>query len=112
MYVCTQGDLTKIRDVYERAIAQVPPVREKRYVCFNCMYVFMYVCMYVGCMLLLPPPPFHLRTMIDDPSPSVLFCMYVHTHRFWRRYIYLWINYALFEELQASDVERTREVYK
>lgn len=31
---------------------------------------------------------------------------------FWRRYIYLWINYALFEELQAADVERTREVYK
>lgn len=32
--------------------------------------------------------------------------------RFWRRYIYLWINYALFEELQAADVERTREVYR
>lgn len=28
------------------------------------------------------------------------------------RYIYLWINYALFEELQAEDMERTREVYK
>jgi len=25
-----QGDLTKIRDVYERAIAQIPPVQEKR----------------------------------------------------------------------------------
>lgn len=34
------------------------------------------------------------------------------TSRFWRRYIYLWINYALFEELQAADAERTREVYK
>lgn len=32
--------------------------------------------------------------------------------RFWRRYIYLWINYALFEELQAKDGERTRAVYK
>ena len=32
--------------------------------------------------------------------------------RFWRRYIYLWINYALFEELEAEDVEKTREVYK
>lgn len=30
----------------------------------------------------------------------------------WRRYIYLWINYALFEELEAEDVERTRQVYR
>lgn len=26
--------------------------------------------------------------------------------------MYLWINYALFEELQAGDADRTREVYK
>ena len=32
--------------------------------------------------------------------------------RYWQRYIYLWINYALFEELQAEDPERTREVYR
>ncbi|XP_005094945.1 crooked neck-like protein 1 [Aplysia californica] len=32
--------------------------------------------------------------------------------RHWRRYIYLWINYALYEELEAEDMERTREVYK
>lgn len=32
--------------------------------------------------------------------------------RFWRRYIYLWINYALFEELTAEDADKTREVYK
>ncbi|CAF4240673.1 unnamed protein product, partial [Rotaria magnacalcarata] len=32
--------------------------------------------------------------------------------RYWRRYIYIWINYALFEELEAEDIERTREVYK
>lgn len=30
---------------------------------------------------------------------------------FWRRYIYLWINYALFEELEAEDYEKTRQVY-
>jgi hypothetical protein len=30
----------------------------------------------------------------------------------WRRYICLWINYALFEELEAEDVERTRQVYR
>ncbi len=50
--------------------------------------------------------------------------MYVHTHalshththtqekRFWRRYIYLWIYYALYEELLAKDPERTRQVYR
>ncbi|KAH9519432.1 hypothetical protein Btru_002618 [Bulinus truncatus] len=32
--------------------------------------------------------------------------------RHWRRYIYLWINYALYEELEAEDPERTREVYQ
>ncbi|XP_028409035.1 crooked neck-like protein 1 [Dendronephthya gigantea] len=32
--------------------------------------------------------------------------------RLWRRYIYLWINYALYEELMAKDMERTRQVYK
>ena len=31
---------------------------------------------------------------------------------FWRRYIYLWINYALFEELEIEDMERTRQIYK
>ncbi|KAF4829427.1 Pre-mRNA-splicing factor clf1 [Colletotrichum tropicale] len=57
----TAGDLDRVRDVYERAVAQVPPAQEKR---------------------------------------------------FWRRYIYLWINYAIFEELQAKDIERARQIYK
>ncbi|KAI3833861.1 hypothetical protein MKX03_002201, partial [Papaver bracteatum] len=26
-------------------------------------------------------------------------------------YIYLWINYALYEELDVEDMDRTREVY-
>jgi len=56
----TNGDVDKTREVYERAIGNIPPASEKKY---------------------------------------------------WRRYIYLWINYALFEELQAKDAERTREVY-
>lgn len=43
------GEIVRVREVYERAIAQVPPANEKR---------------------------------------------------FWRRYIYLWINYALYEELK------------
>ncbi|KAF9585158.1 NineTeen Complex (NTC) component [Lunasporangiospora selenospora] len=55
------GDLERVREVYERAIAQVPPAPEKR---------------------------------------------------LWRRYIYLWIKYAFFEELDAKDYERTRQVYK
>ncbi|TQN74233.1 Pre-mRNA-splicing factor CLF1 [Colletotrichum shisoi] len=57
----TAGDLDRVRDIYERAVAQVPPAHEKR---------------------------------------------------FWRRYIYLWINYAIFEELQAKDAERARQIYK
>eukprot|EP00210_Caulerpa_lentillifera_P002945 g2812.t1 len=32
--------------------------------------------------------------------------------RFWKRYIYLWINYALFEELDTKDMDRTRLVYR
>jgi crooked neck len=55
------GNKERTREVYERAIANVPPAEEKRY---------------------------------------------------WQRYIYLWINYALYEELGTEDVERTREVYK
>ncbi|XP_019166045.1 PREDICTED: crooked neck-like protein 1 [Ipomoea nil] len=54
------GIKERIREVYERAIANIPPAEEKRY---------------------------------------------------WQRYIYLWINYALYEELDAQDMERTREVY-
>ncbi|XP_044598097.1 protein crooked neck [Cotesia glomerata] len=49
------------REIYERAIAYVPPKKEKEY---------------------------------------------------WRRYIYLWINYALFEELETQDLDRCRNVYK
>lgn len=31
---------------------------------------------------------------------------------FWKRYIYLWINYAVFEELEAEDMERTSAIYE
>ncbi|KAH0723385.1 hypothetical protein KY285_005939 [Solanum tuberosum] len=55
------GNKERIREVYERAIANVPPAEEKRY---------------------------------------------------WQRYIYLWINYALYEEIDAQDMERTRHVYR
>jgi crooked neck len=57
----TSGDAEKIRDTYERAIAQIPPSQEKRH---------------------------------------------------WRRYIYLWIFYALWEEMEAKDNDRTRQIYQ
>lgn len=55
------GDEARVREVYERAVANLPPGQEKRY---------------------------------------------------WRRYIYLWIKYAVWEELEAGDMERAREVYR
>lgn len=55
------GDVDQIRDTYERAIANIPPSKEKRH---------------------------------------------------WRRYVYLWINYGLYEELETEDEQRTRDVYK
>ena len=32
--------------------------------------------------------------------------------RAWRRYVYLWIYYAVFEELTMKDPDRARMVYK
>jgi crooked neck len=32
--------------------------------------------------------------------------------RYWRRYIWIWIYYAVYEELQAKDNEKCRAVYK
>ncbi|GJW85532.1 crooked neck-like protein 1 [Tanacetum coccineum] len=52
------GNKQMIQEVYERAIANVPPAEEKRY---------------------------------------------------WQRYIYLWINYSLYDELCAQDISRTRD---
>jgi crooked neck len=34
------------------------------------------------------------------------------TKPFWKRYIYLWINFALFEELIAQDLDRCEQVLK
>ncbi|ODQ68583.1 Pre-mRNA-splicing factor CLF1 [Nadsonia fulvescens var. elongata DSM 6958] len=53
-------DYNDIRDIYERAIANVPRHTAKRH---------------------------------------------------WRRYIFLWIRYALWEELETGDIDRTRQVY-
>ncbi|KAI8629111.1 cell cycle control protein [Xylariaceae sp. FL1651] len=57
----TLGDPDRVRDVYERAVAQIPPTQEKRH---------------------------------------------------WRRYVYLWIFYAVWEEMEAKDIERARQIYK
>ena len=54
------GDVSRIREVYERAISNKPPVSQKRY---------------------------------------------------WKRYMYLWIYYSLFEELQTGDIVKARAVY-
>ncbi|EPY53666.1 complexed with Cdc5 protein Cwf4 [Schizosaccharomyces cryophilus OY26] len=35
----------------------------------------------------------------------------VKEKRAWCRYIYIWLNYVLFEEIDANDVERARNVY-
>ena len=53
-------DPERVREVYERAIAQIPPTQEKRH---------------------------------------------------WRRYIYLWVFYALYEEMDNKDFERARQIY-
>ena len=50
-----QAAITRVREVYERAVAQVPPGGEKRH---------------------------------------------------WRRYIFLWLNYALFEEIETKVSHR------
>ncbi len=56
----TTDDADRVRDVYERAVAQVPPAPEKR---------------------------------------------------LWRRYIFLWLFYALWEETDAKNAERARQIY-
>uniref|UniRef100_A0A7S3V5X6 Suppressor of forked domain-containing protein n=1 Tax=Chaetoceros debilis TaxID=122233 RepID=A0A7S3V5X6_9STRA len=54
------GDTAAVREVYERAISNVPPAQEKQY---------------------------------------------------WKRYIYLWIYYAIYEELEIGDMDRATKVY-
>ncbi|EUR79054.1 hypothetical protein PFBG_00544, partial [Plasmodium falciparum 7G8] len=35
----------------------------------------------------------------------------ISSKKFWKRYIYLWINYSIFEELYAQNIQRARDVY-
>ncbi|CAJ1927837.1 unnamed protein product [Cylindrotheca closterium] len=55
------GNISSVRDVYERAVAQVPPSTNKDH---------------------------------------------------WRRYIYLWIYYATYEELSNQDTDRASQIYQ
>jgi crooked neck len=55
------NQIERAREVYERAIVNMPPVNDKLY---------------------------------------------------WKRYIYLWINYAVFEESQANNCERASLIYE
>eukprot|EP01086_Lenisia_limosa_P016182 TRINITY_DN5810_c0_g1_i1.p1 TRINITY_DN5810_c0_g1~~TRINITY_DN5810_c0_g1_i1.p1 ORF type:complete len:684 (+),score=200.69 TRINITY_DN5810_c0_g1_i1:29-2080(+) len=57
----SEGDVPRIRSVFEDAVSNIPLIEEKNY---------------------------------------------------WRRYIYIWIFYAIFEELDAQDVVRAREVWR
>ncbi|KZT01353.1 TPR-like protein [Laetiporus sulphureus 93-53] len=56
-----EAAIGRVREVYERAVAHVPPGGQKRH---------------------------------------------------WRRYIFLWLNYALFEEIETKDDGRARQVYQ
>jgi crooked neck len=40
-----------------------------------------------------------------------MFCKNVQDKQHWRRYIYLWIYYAVFEECVTKDIDRARDVY-
>jgi crooked neck len=57
----TAGNQDRVREVYERAIAQIPPTQEKRH---------------------------------------------------WRRYVYLWLFYAVYSETVSRDIERARQIYQ
>ncbi|KAJ2802771.1 NineTeen Complex (NTC) component, partial [Coemansia helicoidea] len=47
----------------------------------------------------------------DVYERAIAACPLVAEKRLWRRYIYLWLFYALFEETIARDAERARQVY-
>jgi crooked neck len=55
------GDANSVREVYEQAVANIPPSTDKNH---------------------------------------------------WKRYIYLWIYYAVYEEMKVGDLERTSKIYE
>ena len=97
--------MDKTRDIFERAIANVPPVAEKRSVRSPLVIAST-------CAAPLRGAPLSLALSLTYPSPPIPPPISPSSARYWRRYLYLWINYALFEELQVKDVDRTRAVYR
>lgn len=105
----------QVRDTYERAIANIPPSKVK----FTNFF-------YLNNVNLDPFPVLNVfgdikkikvlhtsNLPLEIPKTWILFVyLLLQEKRHWRRYIYLWINYALYEELEAEDMERTRDVYK
>ncbi|KAJ1795464.1 NineTeen Complex (NTC) component [Coemansia sp. RSA 2399] len=47
----------------------------------------------------------------DVYERAIAECPVVAEKRLWRRYIYIWLFYALFEETVAKDTDRARQVY-
>ncbi|KAJ2557863.1 NineTeen Complex (NTC) component [Coemansia sp. RSA 1933] len=48
----------------------------------------------------------------DVYERAIAECPRVAEKRLWRRYIYIWLFYALFEETVAKDIGRARQVYQ
>lgn len=105
----------QVRDTYERAIANIPPSKVK----FTNFFYLNNVSF----------DPFPVSNVFGDINKIKFYILVIYRLKFlklefyllffllqekrhWRRYIYLWINYALYEELEAEDMERTRDVYK
>ena len=54
----------------------------------------------------------HATQVYDRAVGNVPLPLDAPEKRYWQRYIYLWLNYALWEETEAGDPARTREVYR
>ncbi|MGH0137709.1 UNVERIFIED_CONTAM: hypothetical protein FKN15_036572 [Acipenser sinensis] len=121
----SDSDPDPVRDVYERAIANVPPIQEKRH-WRRYIYLWINYALYEELEARANPHNYdawfdYLRLVESDADPDPVRDVYeraisnvppIQEKRHWRRYIYLWINYALYEELEARDPERTRQVYQ
>lgn len=57
-------------------------------------------------------PPLLQDKIRDVYEQAVANVPLVLEKKYWRRYVYFWVNYALFEELDARDTEKARGVYR
>uniref|UniRef100_A0A0E0EWM3 Pre-mRNA-splicing factor Syf1/CRNKL1-like C-terminal HAT-repeats domain-containing protein n=1 Tax=Oryza meridionalis TaxID=40149 RepID=A0A0E0EWM3_9ORYZ len=135
------GDANRIRDLYRRAVANVPPAAEKRH---WRRYIYLWINyalfeeldvedvprardVYRECLRTIPHKKFSFSKIwvmaaeleIRDKNLAAARRLLGNAigvaprpKLFRRRYIYLWINYALFEELDVEDVPRARDVYR